>query len=558
MVVVGALTGAIAGGIIFGAQGALSTLGAFAGALGAFLFWVVVIVVITALILKWLGIGESRTKYIEFTCLPWQPPNGGSDCEKCGSNGLPCSKYKCQSLGKTCEFINEGTDDELCINVAPDDSIAPIISPNENAIGDNLKYTEVKNNGFGIESTELNDGCIKEYSPIKFGLSLNEPAQCKVDTIHTNSYEEMLDFFGESNLYKTEKNTIIAAPTLSSLGVPGVGPGRKGDYNLFVRCKDTSGNSNIQEYVINLCVVPADDVSPPVINKFIPESSGFAGFNATEKFVQFYTNEPAECKWDILDREYDSMENNVLCRNEIVDVTANGWSCTTNLQVFNENEKDYYFRCKDQPWLSADDDNANDAKRNVNTQSTIYKLKKSIEELKISFISPNDETITSGLEPVSVKLEIHTEGGVNGNALCGFAFTNNGNFIDFFETGGNVHKQTFSTLFKGDYDINLMCKDAAENLAKGNSRFNIKIDKDGPLITRAYEQPLGTLRVITNENSECAFDFNNCNFNFKNGSLMSGTDFKHTTDLEKGKTYHAKCRDNFDNIGTCLAIKGGY
>jgi len=553
LVIVGAITGGIAGAIIF--EGISAS--AFGPALFSFLIWVIVILIIIAIILKILGIGDVRETEIQFTCSPWQPPSGGKDCEKCDNDPLGCSRYECQSLGQTCELINEGTNDQSCIDINPNDASPPIINVNEDAIGEGFEYVDAQENvGTKIESTESGDGCIQEYMPVRFGVSLNEPGQCKIEEIHTSSYNKMNNFFGGSNLYKTDHTKIEAMPTLISLGVSGIDPGRRGDYNLYVRCSDASGNANVAEYTIKFCVSPANDISPPVITEFIPESPAFAGFNVTEKFIQFYTNEPADCKWSLEDQDYEEMENVTICANDIEDVTPNGWLCGTVLPISEENETDYYFRCADQPWLEEDDDEENDGDRNVNTESTVYTLVKSSSELEISFVSPNNETIIVGGDPVSVDLEAHTEGGADGNAFCEYSFDGD-LFIDFFETGGNVHLQTFTNLFAGDYDISLMCTDVADNVALGSSVFDIEIDDVGPEITRIYNQG-GTLHVVTNEPSECAFDLSSCGFNFENGTLMSGNGLDHTTPFEQGLVYHIKCRDDFGNVGSCLVATGGY
>jgi len=102
-----------------------------------------------------------------------------------------------------------------------------------------------------------------------------------------------------------------------------------------------------------------------------------------------------------------------------------------------------------------------------------------------------------------------------------------------------------------------MCTDVAENIATGSAQFNIEIDDEGPLITAAYNIG-GTLNIITNEESQCAFDFNTCGFNFNEGELMSGSGFEHTTSFDQGLNYHVKCQDDLGNVGSCLTFVGGY
>lgn len=535
----------------------------FIGKVGVFgtAAWVVGVIVIIILIVSFiLGIGKTRETKVEFTCSPWQPPTGGADCDKCDDDpDRPCSRYKCNSLGQTCELLNEGSEDEACVNISPNDVSPPVISPNRDAIGENYRYVNEKTNGVKVESKINSDGCIQEYSPVEFGVSLNEPGQCKSDIKHTSSYGEMSDLFGESNLFKENHETIIAMPTLSSLGVPGVAgdPERRGDFDLYLRCQDASGNSNIKEYVINFCISPANDVTPPQI-RFIPESPGYAGLGLENKSVQFFTSEPAECRWGLEDKDYELMENAALCENSITQITPNGWACFAILPVTGEEEKDYYFRCEDQPWLEGTPDEGD---RNTNTESAVYELIKTTEELKIELVKPEpDEIIYAAGEPVSVNLEVRTSGGVDGSAQCEFSFDpGSGTYTGFFETGGIVHRQSFSTLFEGNYEMALRCKDIAENVATGTASFRVEVDDLGPVITRVYDSS-GTLTVITNEPAQCAYDFNICGFNFEEGELMSSeiNGIIHTTSFNPGSVYHIKCQDDYGNIGGCLTATGGY
>jgi hypothetical protein len=523
----------------------------------AWLITVVIVVAIIALTLYLLEIGKQRKTIVDFRCLPWQPPVGGDNCERCGENGLPCSQYKCQSLGQSCELINEGTDGQLCVNINPNDVSPPIIKENIEAIGEDFEYSESEENvGVKVESKDSNDGCISEYAPVMFGVSLDEPGQCRISEIHTADYGEMSGFFGESNLYKKDHETIGVIPSLQSLGVGGIDPNRRGEYNLFVRCQDSSGNSNVQEYNVRFCVAPANDLTPPIITKFIPESPGYVKVNSTEKLVRFYTNEPAECKWSFADKDFELMENSAECINGLDDVTSLGWLCGANLPIIDGDETNYYFRCSDQPWFADDDNEENDSDVNINTVSRVYEIKKSLTDLLISFVSPDNDVIIPGDVPHSIDLEVHTSGGVDGSALCEFSF-NGDTFIKFFGSGGEIHKQTFNALFEGNYDINLLCTDIADNVATGNSIFTIEVDDDGPMITRVYDQN-GQLTIITDESSECAYSFESCSYNFQNGTLMSGSGLTHTTPFDQGLIHHIKCRDAFQNPSSCLIIRGGY
>jgi len=331
-----------------------------------------------------------------------------------------------------------------------------------------------------------------------------------------------------------------------------VDPARRGDYNLYVRCKDNAGNPNAAEYVVNFCVRPADDRTAPLINEFSPSSPGYAGLAASNFTLRFFTNEPAECKWSSEDKDYSLMENYILCNDDISQVELNGWVCSALLPVGQNERTNYYFRCLDQPWLE------NSTSRNVNSQSMTYVIEKTRSALTISSVSPNEQTISVGSEPVSVNIELRTSGGLNnGNSICEYRFGGSGISSRFFNTDGNVHRQRFSTLLAGSYNLEFMCRDLAGNTANANSQFSIEVDNEGPLITRVYNAG-NNLNVVTNEPSECGYSFTGCGFELANATMMSGASYVHTTTLNQGLSYNIKCEDGFGNAGSCLVVRGGY
>ena len=151
-----------------------------------------------------------KKKTVRYKCMPWQPPTGGLNCDLCNAEDTLCSKYKCESLGQTCEFINAGTSDELCIDNSPQDISSPRISPLYNQITEGYNYQEVGNNGFAIKNESNN--CIEEYTQINYGIETDKPAQCKIGSSSLETYEEMKDYFGETNAYLINHSNIIFMP----------------------------------------------------------------------------------------------------------------------------------------------------------------------------------------------------------------------------------------------------------------------------------------------------------------------------------------------------------
>ncbi|MCG8699449.1 MAG: hypothetical protein MI922_15440, partial [Bacteroidales bacterium] len=88
---------------------------------------------------------EASSETVEFTCMPWQAPSGGNNCEECNDDSLPCTEYRCKSLGQSCEIANEGSVEEKCVYVNPRDTNPPTISPNYNELTSGHEYDNVRN-----------------------------------------------------------------------------------------------------------------------------------------------------------------------------------------------------------------------------------------------------------------------------------------------------------------------------------------------------------------------------------------------------------------------------
>lgn len=541
------------GGLIIGI-GVVSKLGGGACAVGGPVTCVVgaiivIVVVIIIGIMKAFGVGKTRTKYVAFSCRPWQAPFGGKDCSKCGDDGLGCSRYACSSLGQTCKLINEGTGNEECVDINPNDVISPVINPLRNVNSSETEYKDVSGMGFKLVSKE-GDGCVKEYQELVFGLETNEPAQCKYEFEHTNDYENMKNEMSDG-LFLYEHNILRRAPSLTELGLSGFEPTRRGDVQLYIRCVDKNENKNINEYVVQFCVKPAEDVTPPVIRAREPVIEVVA-FNATILNGGVYTNEPAECRWSGINQDYELMNNTFVCLNDFEHETFNGFKCQTTFPVLN-NSVSYYVRCKDQPWLEG---SGNENKQNKNSNSYEFKMRRSTSELKIAKIEPDEKELVFGVEPASVVVRVETAGGLDGKAECKYKIGDN--WINFFSTFGTTHTQNFQNFLSGSKILPIQCMDAAGNAAEKTARFNITIDTAAPIVTRVY-QTASSLVVITNENSICYYGNLDCLFKPINGTEMLGAGLVHTTPMEEDKTYYVKCKDGFDNyISDCNAVvKGG-
>ncbi len=506
--------------------------------------WVVAAVIVVFVgVAKLAGVGNVKERIVQFKCNPWQPPKGGDDCSKCGER-FPCSTYSCQSLGVTCRFFNEGTRNEECAAISAGDIAPPMISPLQSRLGDSYEYSNVSNLGFRIK-TKTGDGCIKLYTPLEFGISLDKIGKCRWDAVHGIKYEDM-EFDFSTGLFKTNHSVFMNIPAPIDEDLPSYNPGVRAEYNMYVKCENGNGYAAEGDYVINFCVMPADDYSAPLIRKGAGDV--YIPYGTTSKNLSIYTNEPAQCKWDTnINKSYETMAKSMECMNDLNDETVLGWECMYNFQI-SKDETPVYIRCEDKQWEN------DTTKRNVNSESTPMKIIRT-PKLEIYSAEPNDKTIVSGVEPTSVEVVLQTTGGLNGEALCSYSLSGT-YYSDFFETLGKTHRQVFESFTAGNKKIILRCEDLPGNIAEKTIKFAVEIDTKAPKITRIYSSG-GGIFIRTDEPAQCALSKETCNFDFKNGTMMLGMGTEHTITPDKNVIYYVKCADPYGNTkGNCeLKIK---
>ena len=563
---VGAGTGV--GGGLFGTTTIFGATFAF-GPVGLIVFAVVIIVIV---IFTALGIGDTKKKIVEFQCQPWQPKLGGNDCEKCGSEGYPCTRYACQALGQNCRLLNEeGTPEERkCFNIGVNDVSSPIIGPWRDALSKDYEYKDENERGVKIVGKN-NEGCIKAYEKLLFGISSNEPGQCRYDTQHTTKYDDMKYEFMGRNLFMHNHSQIFTIPDLTSLGAVGYDPNRKVDVNLYARCIDGNGNGkDSPEYAINFCVKPGDDVTSPVIVGRSPVREEI-GIETTELTGTVYLDNPASCKWSLdANKKYNEMENSMECENDVINIDGLfRWSCSSEFSIDKEEEKNFYIRCKDQPWYGdgwqgegSDTIKPDESRRNEMPEPYKFVVKRTKNPLKIESAKPDNENFVFGkVQTATVNIEVQTSGGVdNGKAECKI-FTGT-TYTPMIETFGTIHKQPINLYFNGENSYMIKCWDGIGNSDERQIKFNAVVDGASPQITRVYEKDRD-LVVVTNEEGKCSFTKEEkrgaCNFEFDKGTLMNGEGLEHTTDFDRNSLYNIKCRDKLENDpGSCsIVVRGG-
>lgn len=552
------VTGAMVAATAAGTTGALATipgLAAFAPLMMPLLVIGVVLIVVAIVLTQVLGLGKVKIVKVKFTCDPWEAPSGGAKCGDCMKDPKrPCSKYRCNSLGLRCNFINEGTSKEDCIALNPSDASAPTIDPLEGILPEGYSYENVSNLGYKIKGPDA-DGCIAGFTKISFGIKHNEPAQCRLSENRTD-FDSMTAYFADPYYLVNHSVSDVVIPSVESLGLYGFDPTRRADFSFYIRCRDASGNKNDVDYAINFCIKPGRDLTPPSITEKYPDHD-YVKFGDNYRNLTLFVNEPATCRWSNAESTYESMSNAFNCYNNITQATFKGFICFTNISMPG-NETNLFVRCKDQPWYEV----VNESARNVNAESYKVNLKKS-DKLIISSLSPNNETIWTGSEPITVNLRATTSGGVNGVAQCKYKFVN-GTYINFLSTFKTSHEQPFGSMMAGYKEIDILCRDFVDNEANVTARFNISLDTIPPLVTRVYNNH-NSLVAITNEPATCRFvkgffvDYKCDDFNSRQTTIMGGDNLVHTISLNDSATYYIKCTDRCGNYanGICNSIVHG-
>lgn len=500
---------------------------------------------------------------VEFHCLPWQAPVGGEDCQIC-NNFEHCSEYMCKSLGQACDIINPGTEEQKCVWVNPHDVNSPIIKMTE--VSKDYKFVPdntIRPPATGVVISQINGGCVRAFFPLEFsfvtkdsGSGIGEPSQCKIDYNLTKDFENMAFFVGGDDLFKNNHTEKLSLPGPAALNAVSPELKNDGEYTLFVRCQDANGNFNQDAYSVSFCVEKGPDTTPPLIVDTNVPTGNPVKFNQTNFDLEVYVNEPSECKWSREDRDYDNMENDMECANNLWEMNNQQvYVCKTTLTgVSDRKDNDYFFKCKDQPWASEGD-------RNVNRQSYKYTLV-GTQPLNILDLGPTG-TIFGATDTIPVFLEITTDNGhQNGESLC-YYYNDKDNsepdreedYVLFHKTKDNKHSQR-QDLIQGDYVYYVKCVDLGGNAEYSKIEFGVETDRNAPIVVRAYRE--GDLKIITDENAECSYSTKDCNFEVDSGVEMESINFEvHTADWNINTNYYIRCKDKYDNQpnpNTCSII----
>jgi hypothetical protein len=502
---------------------------------------------------------KSSADVIQLTCYEWDSQSGKglteaqmkARCEACNkqTGNLGCTEYQCRSLGQGCILINEvKTGNQLCIWNNTKDITPPIITPWQDALLDDFSYTPdntISPPDRGVQVVYKSNKCAPPYTPVSFGVELDEPARCKISPLNLANYSVMADMFMGSGIRNYTHAFALSLPSKEAMEAANITVDNGGKYELYVRCQDANGNSNTGNFVFKFCIDEGPDTTAPNILGANILNNQPIGFGQTSVNLSLYTNEPADCKWSHLDKSYDAMEENMTCNKLVTEFNANMiYTCKTNLTgLKNAQDNKFYFRCRD-----------NSSQHNTNTQSYILNII-GTRPLVIDKVTPiNGTTIEDSTESVKVELTAQTSAGYQeGKAICSFSETGvSGSYVDFFY-GNDIepfsqyeHSQEL-WLSSGTYTYYVRCRDMGGNIDDENVTFTVEIDKDSPIVVRVYKEE-ENLKLITDEPGTCVYSAFGCNYLFVDGTEMSSAvDKEFYTEWNTAIDFYIKCEDEYGN-----------
>jgi len=503
-----------------------------------------------------------------FAYIPkvWQPIDGGANCLECNKLRYGCSEYQCHSAGKSCIWVEDDQTAGVCISET--DNTIPIIYPDDWYLEEGYEFTphdsaSPPENGVYLIYPENSENCIPAFNNLTLGISTDKKAVCRVDIERTLSYDDML-FATDQGTYHEFNHTIFlpssffpSASALSTLGITI----KKSTYQntFFFRCKGANGNVNKANFLIEFCVDDGPDLTPPYITgTSFTSNPGYVAHNRTTSYFEIYTEEPAKCKWDFQNLDYDNLANEMdNCSLSKEDTYLEGglsYGCKGSVSgIKNQYFTTYYLKCKDQPWLIGTPEeykrNENKIPYNITLAGTEPLV---IDEILINNMQ-SPAVIKDNTDDVKVIFKVKTSAGAEeGKSDCSYDYKSNENYIEFTSTGDILSTQPLwypagngSAL---NYTLPIRCQDVAGNLANQTVNFSVERDLSAPEVARAYYET-GNLKIITDEPAQCVYSNLKCNYGFEEGTIMvsAQSDFHHFVTWETEMNYFIKCKDVYEN-----------
>ncbi len=485
---------------------------------------------------------ETAIQPVTFSCEGWIPPYGCDNYDVCNQLGDLCTKYKCESLGDSCEYDESS---RVCFDGFAGDMDPPKITINESYLTNGYEiYDENRmsvGGGAGFKIKQKNGAnWIKAIDVLTFGFDTNKPSRCEI-SLNQSDYESADKYYiaGSSKLRESFKETmnLVNKDTFNKIFELIEQTIEVETINLYVWCTSAKGIRTPQPYMISFNLDPTEDKNAPMIMASDIADNRCVLNEGTP--VRIYIKEEssvAECRWDRSKKDFEDMSNIMSCTSSQDANYRN--ECFATIDGIKAEGTTYYFACKDI------NNNSNDASGNYNLTL------RTGSELRLQSISPNNVTFYGrALSVYPVTLRVQTLFGCNaGRATC--SYRNNANqlsrLIEFEDTNNTdgVSTQLLDSLRDGSYEYYVECKDEAGHTVNSTINFDIDIDLNAAVIARIREEE-GALKLITAFDSNCTYTNTDCTFSYKDGTIIPLTNTKEHTlsPWDKSKTYYIKCLD---------------
>jgi hypothetical protein len=510
----------------------------------------IVLTVVSAVkdLVCWIFGCDTDKKDIGYQCLPWKPPAGGSNCEKCNLlvddggilpvgvdgeviGGYECTRAMCNSLGSYCEY-----------DLATKNCYS---QPQTEEKGSDVKFRDITfecNKGEpgkvgGCEYSDYLDGVtisgeINEGSVVNLTFDTYNPQSQQPEPADCYSGDSLQDTTSEMGRFS--KNQFEHTLILDKEIVTGQ------ENNFYVRCTDLNGYEPMKSYSITFTVAPRGDGIPPAIQSVIPEKGllpygdDYLKVSLVLPYEELYSNgKDIGCKFfKEKTADYFSLPKNMECSP----IGTGSYSeCSGTLKYEEEGENLYYFSCLDKndnffgPWPEEG-----------------YLIEQT-PELNISSIKcphfEGDECAGTIYES-PLEVVINTVGGADDNvAHCEFKL-NNYNYFDFNPTDSYEHKLAGINLKTGENKILFKCDDSVGNEARSEVSFIYGADSIPPKIKKVYVENQN-LKIITNEHSNCRYYEGEVIFEEGINFTSDSTHTIHTTAYDEEVHFMIECRDRF-------------
>jgi Concanavalin A-like lectin/glucanases superfamily/Putative esterase len=302
-------------------------------------------------------------------------------------------------------------------------------------------------------------------------LTTNENATCRYATAAGVAYSSMPNTFATTGT------------TAHSTTVNGLTNG--GSYGFFVRCRDTAGNANTNDFTIAFSVAQPDS-TPPVRSSGLPTGTLAAG--TTQTTLSLTTNENATCRYaTTAGVAYNSMTKTFAATGTTAHSTSvNG--------LTNSGSYSFFVRCRD---------TAGNANTNDFTIAFSVAQPDSTPPVRSSGLPTG--TLAAGTTQTTLSLT------TNENATCRYATTAgvayNSMPNTFATTGTTAHSTTVNGLTGGSYSFFVRCRDAAANANTNDFSimFSVAPSPDSGLVAAyGFNEGAGTTAVDASGHSHTA------------------------------------------------------